>query len=393
MKERTRVTIVLLAQIALGLLAMTACLPSMPSWTDTFSASQAQVQLTFSAYLIAFALAQLIYGPLSDNFGRRRILLVGLAIGMVGTVAAALAPNLTALILARALQGAGTCAGMAIGRAMIQDYFAGPDKTRMMAWVGVTMGFCPPLGTLIGGHIHAAFGWRMVFIVMALVNAAALLAAWSGLPTVKAQHAGGRSARQMIASYGELMSTRGYLAFCLITAFTSGCFYVFIGSAPLVFDAYGVAPENIGWYIMVVPASYIVGNLLTTRLVGRVKDSSMMLVGQCLTMSGIGVMLALALAGYATPLAVALPLVLMGLGNGLLMPPALAGAVGAIPLLAGAAAAMAGMLQQLIGALATMLGGLVSMNDAIGMASLMLALSIMAFMSQMPVMERARRNG
>lgn len=389
--SRGRITVILLAQIALGLLAMTAPLPSMPSWQQTFDASQAHVQLSFSAYLVAFALAQLVYGPLSDNYGRRRILLIGLGIGLAGTLAAIAAPTLDWLIAARALQGAGMCAGMAIGRAMIQDIFLGPERTRIMAWAGVTMGFCPPLGTVVGGSLHAWFGWQFVFVALAVVSVLCMAAAASGLPGQTPRTAPRRTVRQMVASYGELLATPAYLPYCLIAAFTSGCFYVFIGSAPLVFDSYGVAPEHIGWYIMMVPASYITGNLIVTRVTGRVAESTLMLTGQMCNLVGIGLVPVLALTGIAHPLAVSMPLMLMGLGNGLLMPPTLTGAVGALPLLAGAAAAMAGMLQQMIGAAASFISGLLDMGDASAMGLLMVALTTLAFLAQLPLMVQRSR--
>ena len=115
----------LLAQISFGLIAMTICLPSMQEWGALFDASQARVQLTFSAYVLAFGLFQLVYGPLSDRHGRKGVLMAGLALLALGSLVAALAPNLDVLIAARVLQGAGSAAGTVVGRAMVQDRFHG----------------------------------------------------------------------------------------------------------------------------------------------------------------------------------------------------------------------------------------------------------------------------
>ncbi|MEZ5738292.1 MAG: MFS transporter [Burkholderiaceae bacterium] len=309
-------TVNVLGQVSLGLLAMTLCLPSIPSWLELFDATQGKVQLTYSAYLVTFALAQLIYGPLSDNYGRRRVLLAGLLIGLLGTVLAAMAPTLDLLILARALQGAGTCAGMTIGRAMIQDSFVGPSRTRLMAWIGVVMGLCPPLGTLIGGQLHVHFGWRSTFVFMAGVIVLAIIAAWR-LPHDSKRGAVGRSAAQIAGSYRELLATPSFLSFCLIAAFSSATFLVFLGAAPTVFSALGVAPESIGWYILFIPGSYIAGNLATTRIIGWLPDRTMMALGQGLSLTGIVLVLVLSVAGLHHPLAVAMPLMLVGLGHGL----------------------------------------------------------------------------
>mgnify|MGYP003650443508 FL=1 len=371
-----------MCQIALGILAMAACLPSMPFWMEHFGESQARVQLTFAAYLIAFAFTQLIYGALSDSYGRRRVLIAGLLIGLAGTVLAIFAQSLDGIIAARALQGAGTCSGMAVGRAMIQDSFVGAARTRMMAYVGMVMGLCPPAGTLLGGQLHVAFGWRASFVAIALVSVMLLLAAWFGLPHNRPQHARRPSLRQMLGSYRTLAGNMPYLSFCLVVAFSSSAFYVFLAATPIVLDSYGVAPNRIGWYILFVPVSYIVGNLLTTRLAGNLDDKHLMVIGQCLNVTGISCVLLLAVSGWHTPLAVAAPLALLGLGHGLLMPPSLAGAVGAIPALAGAAAAMAGMLQQLTGAIASSMTGFIDLTAGTDMAALMLLLTALAIGAQ-----------
>ena len=153
----------LLAQIAFGLLAMTICLPSMQEWGSIFSAEQSQVQLTFSGFVMAYGGLQLVYGPLSDRHGRRAILFAGLTLGLAGSVLAACASDIQGLVLARVLQGAGSAAGMVVGRSMVQDLFQGPERTRVMAFIGMVLGLCPPLATVVGGQLHVRFGWQANF--------------------------------------------------------------------------------------------------------------------------------------------------------------------------------------------------------------------------------------
>ncbi len=172
----------ILGQLAFGLRAMTLCIPSMAEWGVTYGTSQAMVQLTFSGYVAAYGLLQLLYGPLSDRLGRRRVLLAGLAIALVGTLLAAPANNIVVLIVARTLQGAGAAAGMVVGRALVQDLFVGSARTRMMAGLGMAMGLCPPAGTLIGGQLHEAFGWRAPFWLTLAMGLMLAIVAWHGLP-------------------------------------------------------------------------------------------------------------------------------------------------------------------------------------------------------------------
>jgi DHA1 family bicyclomycin/chloramphenicol resistance-like MFS transporter len=366
----------LLAQLAFGLLAMTICIPSMQEWGAIFGASQASVQLTFSGYVVAYGGLQLLYGPLSDRIGRKTILMVGLALAGLGSVFGALAPDLGTLTLARIVQGAGAAASMVVGRAMVQDLFGGPQRTRVMAYVGMAMGLCPPLATIVGGYVHVQIGWQANFVLIAGLAAVLLLAAWRGLPEPpRAEPAAAHWLRAMWDAYVQLAHVPGFAMYVALLASTTAAFYAFLGGAPIVLGSYGVRPDGIGWYIMAVPCSYIVGNYVASRLIHRIGERRMMLLGQMATLGGIGLMLVLGLAGLKTPLAFALPLMLLGIGHGLLVPPTLAGTVGLVPALAGSAAAVAGVMQQLTGAVGGYAVGLFSHDGAVNLGWLMLGLS------------------
>lgn len=384
----------LISQLAFGLLAMTICLPSMQDWPATFDASQAAVQLTLSGFIAAYGGLQLVYGPLSDRFGRRPLLLFGLALALAGSVLGALAPNLAVLTLARVLQGAGSAAGMVVGRAMVQDLFTGSERTRMMAFVGMTMGVCPPLATLVGGQLHVRFGWQANFVLMAVLAGVLLVAGWRGLPAGRPQHAPGqRGWRTLVAGYRRLLREPAYLLYVAILSSTTATFYTFLGGAPIVLKAYGVTPEHIGWYIMCIPIAYIFGNLWTSRAIHRRSDRRIMGLGQAWTLTGLLLVLVLGLAGAHTPLALALPLVLLGIGHGLLAPPTLSGTVGLVPALAGSAAAVGGLLQQFSGAFGSFVVGLVPHDGQVSLAVLMLAWAGTGLVAQLVLFRVVLRRG
>jgi len=364
----------LLAQLAFGLVAMTICIPSMQEWGALFGADQAKVQLTFSGYVVANGGLQLLYGPLSDRLGRRLMLLIGLALAFAGSVLAAFAPDLDVLIAARILQGAGGAAGMAVGRAMVQDLFQGPERTRVMAYIGMAMGLCPPLATIIGGQVHVRFGWQANFLFLAAVALVLFLAGWRCLPAHRpAAGAQPHWLGAMVGSYVRLAHEPAFLSYVVILAMTTATFYAFLGGAPIVLGSYGVGPDGIGYYIMCIPLSYIAGNYCASRLVRRLGERNMMMVGQSLTIGGLVLMLGLGIAGVNTPMTLALPLVVLGIGHGLLVPAALAGTVGLIPALAGSAAAVAGLMQQMTGAASGYVVGIVSHEGAVNLGWVMLA--------------------
>lgn len=383
------------AQIGYGLLAMTICLPSMPEWGRMFSASPAAVQLTFSAYVLSYGTLQLVHGPLSDRQGRRRVLMWGLVIAGIGSVLAALAGSIDALIGARALQGAGAAAGMVAGRAIVQDLFAGPQRTRVMAYVGMAMGLIPPTATIVGGQMHVQLGWQAAFVLMAVLAALLLVAAWRGLPDDHPRRVPRADATPhdaqgvesgpprgapggLLGAYRTLLRHRSFVLHVAVLSFTVAAFYAFLSGAPLVLAGLGVGPAQVGFYIMAVPLSYIAGNYTCSRLVHGRGEAWLMRMGQASTVLGIVLMLALGLAGVREPLAFSLPLIALGIGHGLLMPPTLARTVGAVAALAGSAAAIAGVMQQLVGALGAYAVGWVTHESQVNLALVMLSFTLMA---------------
>jgi DHA1 family bicyclomycin/chloramphenicol resistance-like MFS transporter len=218
---------------------------------------------------------------------------------------------------------------------------------------------------------------------MAGVALVLLLAAWWGIPKAKPQAQGQAGGwRELYLGYGRLGREPAFLLYVTMLAAATATFYTFLAGAPIVLASYGVPPERMGWYIMCPPISYICGNLLTSRLIRRLGDRRIMGWGQVSTIGGIVLVLLLGLAGWHTPLALALPLTLLGIGHGLLAPPTLTGTVGLVPALAGAAAAVAGLMQQLTGALGGFLVGFVPHHGPVNLALLMLSWTLVGLAAQ-----------
>lgn len=384
-------TAVLIAQMALGLLAMTICVPSMLDWPQALGADAAGVQLTFSAYVATYGLMQLVHGPLSDRTGRRPVLLGGLWLGLAGAAMAALASDLSTLVLARALQGAGGAAGMVVGRAMVQDLFVGPQRTRMMAFVGMTMGVCPPVAMVLGGYLHISLGWQANFVLLVLVTLCLLALAWRVLP----RHAAtGHAAPPppVLRSYAVLLRNPVFLLQVLILSCTAATFYTYMAGAPLVFKHFDVPPQRLGFFIMFIPLAYIVGNVLTTRWIARLGERRLMALGQLGVFLGLGLVLLLGFV-WRSPLALALPLILLGVGHGLLVPPALAATVGLVPLLAGSAAALTGVLQQASGSVGGYVVALVPHEGVVNLGLMMMAWSALGAAGQWWLFRRPAKPG
>ncbi|MFM1988673.1 MAG: hypothetical protein RJA99_1630 [Pseudomonadota bacterium] len=373
----------LVALVAYGLVTMTLCLPSMQEWGTILDASPGAVQLTFSVYVLAYGALQLFFGPLSDRVGRRPLMLVGLVVAGLASVAGAFATGIGALVAARALQGVGCAACAVLGRAAIQDAFDGPARTRVMAQVGMAMGLCPPLATVVGGQLHARIGWQANFVLLALLAGLLALAVLRVLPADAARPRGdGHWLGAMGASCARLSRERSFVLNVVVLSMSVGAFYAFLAAAPLVLKAYGVGPADVGFYVMVVPLSYVFGNFLTSRLARHGRDMRMRAAGQVLTLAGIVLMIGLALAGLRSGYAFTAPLVLLGIGHGLLMPPTLGATIGTLPALAGAAAGIAGVAQQFVGAFGGYAVGWVPHDGPVGLGVLMAAFTLAATAAQ-----------
>jgi MFS transporter, DHA1 family, multidrug resistance protein len=259
-----------------------------------------------------------------------------------------------------------------------------------MAFIGMSMGLCPPIATLVGGQLHVTYGWRANFVLMSVMAAVLLVACWRAIPAQRPQ-APARGWVELLAGYRRLLGEPEFLLYVTIVASTTTTFYTFLGGAPIVLKGYGVTPERVGWYIMCIPLAYMAGNLWTSRLVRRTGDQAIMWMGQGFNVASLVLLLALGLGGADTPLALALPLMLLGIGHGLLAPPTLAGTVGLVPALAGSAAAVAGLMQQTMGAVGGYVVGLVRHDNQVNLALIMLAWTAAGLIAQVFLRRTVRK--
>ena len=156
--------------------------PSFPAIAQEFSLSALQLQQTLTAYLVPYGLTMLLHGPLSDAYGRRRTILVGVSLYTVASIACASAQGFGALLVFRALQGATAGAGMVVARAVVRDLYSGHEAQRLMSLITMLFGFAPAVAPVIGGWVHVAFGWRAVFVFLVLLGLATVLISWWRLP-------------------------------------------------------------------------------------------------------------------------------------------------------------------------------------------------------------------
>ena len=327
-------------------------LAALPALRRELAVGVAEVQLTLSVFIAAFALSQLVYGPLSDRFGRRPVLLAGIAIYCVATLACAAAQSIEQLLVGRFFQAIGACSGQVIGRAIVRDVHGAQGAARMLGYITAGTALAPVFGPAIGGVLTVAFGWRANFILLAAVGgllfvaAARLLAESNQHPDPRATALSG-----LAANYAALARDRRFVGHALCLAASYGAVFAWIsGSAFVMIETLRVPVEWFGVWFGLTVVPYVAANLVTARLVMRVGTQRILRLGMALAALAGALLAGLALAGVHTLAALLAPIALLLFATGLNMPCLLAGAIGPFPRLAGTASALMGFVQMSAGA-------------------------------------------
>ncbi len=355
----------LIAITAIGPTTLNILVPALPNLAAALHTDAKTVQLAVSLYLIGLATAQLIAGPLSDRFGRRPVALGGLALTAMMSLAALAVGNVASLIVVRIVQAIGAASGIVVARAIVRDLFERDRAAAMLGLVATAMVIAPTFGPLIGGLLETAFGWQAIFLFVAAASVAVLGWGAAVLPETRRRDpvAGAAGLGGDLLALAKSASFHGYV---LCASFGSGTFFVFLGGGPhAVVTIMGRSPPEFGVWFALSSVGYMAGNFLTSRLSMRYGVDRM--IGWGLGFEALGAVAAIVLAAFAHgwgPAIIFLPQLVMGFGNGVMLPNAIAGAVSVRPQAAGTASGMLGCIQMTIGAVFVQLGGLVLVGAA-----------------------------
>ena len=348
----------LVAMTGLGPFTMQIVIPSMPVMAAALAVPYGTVQLTLTLYLIGVAVGQLLYGPLSDRYGRKPLLLAGLGLYLVGSAAAAVAPTAGLLIFARVLQAAGGCAGLVLGRAIVRDAYPREQAASVIGYVSTAMSVAPMVSPLLGSVLTERFGWRSTMLVCFLAGVPLWLAMRARLPETLARRAQLPGLAGMLGAYAQLLRMPAFRAYCGVVAFSTGVFFAFASGTPVVVvNGMGHPATHLAAAMMLLALSWSAGTFTTARLSVRMGVPKLLRLGTGLIMGGG------ALAGllhvFAPPdlFLFFLPMMVIAFGNGVAQPSAIAAAVSVRPGLAGTASGLVGALQMGLGALMTVAAG------------------------------------
>ncbi|HVI51167.1 MAG TPA: multidrug effflux MFS transporter [Candidatus Sulfotelmatobacter sp.] len=380
----------LIALTAFGPMSIDLYLPSMPDLTRVFHAEISRVELTLSVFLVGFALAQLVYGPLSDRYGRRPVLLVGLALYSFASLFCLTAQNVNMLILGRFLQSLGACCGPVLSRAILRDSFPRERVARVMASLATVMALAPAIAPLIGGNLHALFGWQANFVLLVGFGALVFGMTWGLLPeTNRNLNLQALHPMALVENYLKLLRDRVFLGYSLTVSFFFGTMFSFIsGSAFVIIDVLKVPPEHFGFCFGAPVLGLMAGSFVSAKLAHKVGLERMVKIG-CLVGTGFGLlMFGVSLAGLETVVSVVGPVIGIYVAAGLVLPNSTALAIAPHARIAGSASALLGCLQMGIASLTGWLVGLFHDGTGLSMAGIIAASVVLAAMFRWLVIPR-----
>jgi DHA1 family bicyclomycin/chloramphenicol resistance-like MFS transporter len=348
--------LLLMTMSAIGPVSLNILTPVTPSLADIFGTRVETVQLTLSLYLFGLAISQLVLGPLSDRFGRKPVLLLGLFITTVASIAAIFATSIHALIVFRVLQALGASSGLVIGRAIIRDLYARDRAASMIGLVTTVMVVAPMVAPLIGGLLDKAlgkqYGWQATFVLVGVFAGVVLLWVIAGLKETRPDHITGGGLRFIGRESRELFSNRRFLGYVLVCAVGTATFFAFLGGGPhVVVSIMGRSAFEYGLWFMLTAGGFMLGNFVTSRNSQRYGIDRMIHFGLLSMMAGaVLTMMTVSLWPHDGPWTIFLPQLLVSFGNGVFLPNCVAGAVSVRPQAAGTASGITGFLQMSVGA-------------------------------------------
>ena len=393
--RRRRLILALAGLTALGPLSLDFYLPALPRVAEQLHGTASGAQLTLTAALAGLAAGQLVMGPLSDRFGRRGPLIVGMAAYVVTSGLCALAPSMAVLVGLRLLQGLAGSGGIVISRAVVRDLYEGNAAVRFFSVLMLVMGLAPILAPVIGGQLVGLVGWRGLFGVLAGAGAVILVAVLAWVPESwprERRAAGGIG--QSLRSIGRLTGDRRLMGYAIATGLAFAAMFAYIAGSPFVIEnVYGASPQAFSLVFATNALGQMLVAQLNGRLVGRYTPWQLLLVGHVLIALGGMAALAVVAAGGPGLLVLLVPLFVVVASLGFVMPNSAALSLESHPEAAGAASALLGVFQLAFGAVVAPLVGLGGAHTALPMATVMAVVGVAGLVVLVAMVGRARSEG
>ena len=376
-----RMIILLAAVSALGPVGMQILLPALPVIKQKFYVTNDVAQLTLSLSMLAIAIGTLVYGPLSDKFGRKRVMLVGIIITIFGSIVCFVADSIMLLISGRFIQAFGGAVGLVLARAIVRDVYGPEEAARVIATLVMVMVVLPMMSPALGGELMQRFGFESVFIVIAFASAIAFVFLFLWLPETLAKPVPFEGVKSMLMTFSKLFASKVFCGYAFCVTFVSVVFFSFISAAPeIMVSVLKRPPTEYGYYFIMIPAGFMTGNYVARHYGRTISIDNMIAIGASIGVFGIVLALLLQTLGMSSPVALFLPIALAVFGNGITLPNAQAAAINEFPEYAGTASGLTGFLQMAVSSVAAQAVALIFNGTVYPLLGLMLVASIISLL-------------
>lgn len=359
--------LILSALMAFTSLSTDIYLPAMPTMEKQLGGN---AELTITGFLTGFAIAQLIWGPISDRIGRKLPLFIGMVLFVIGSVGCALSESMNAVVFWRIFQAIGACVGPMLGRAMIRDSFAQSQAAQMLSTLTIIMAIAPIAGPFIGGGLLKVASWHWIFWLLAVIGVLMFITIFKLPETLPIEKRASGSLWNAFKNYRTLLANATFMRYTLSVTFFYVAAYAFITGSPFVYiDYFGVAAQNYGFLFGLNIIGIMSLSFLNRKLVSRFALSKLLVVSSLVAFVASAVFFVLAWANMGGIWSVIVPMFVMFSMNGIIAACANAAALAAVPnQIAGSAAALLGSLQYGSGIISSLLLAVFSSGTLFTMA-------------------------
>lgn len=371
-------------------IALNILLPALPDAASDLGVTTSEIQLSLTLYLLALAIGQLICGPLADRFGRRPILLIGIAVHFIGCLLGAFADDLSSLLIARIFQALGGCTGMVLARTIMLDRYSRDQAAGKIGYITLSIAISQAIAPTLGGHINLHLGWQYLFHFSLLLSTVSWLIVLFMIPETAKQTTDSLRISRILNQYWDVLKAPNYLGYALSTTFIACAFYLFIGSAPYIVDQeIGGTSADFGNWFLLVSFGFMFGSFNAAKLSAKLGVQRMITLGHCLSTLGAVTMLVCVYSFGIHYLTLFLPMALFTIGRGFSQPNSQSAGISCSQGSPSTASGLMGFIQLITGALCAQLTPAILAAGAIWVVTIILLCPILAFVAYYSTVQKA----
>lgn len=362
-----------------GIFVSDMYVPALPAMTHDLQTNSTLMQLSISLYVLTLALSQVIYGPLSDRFGRRVVIISGLLISLIGTTVCMFSDSVTSLLIGRFIQGLGIGAPLCTSRALSRDVFDGDQMAKFGSYFSLAFALAPAFAPILGGYFFHWFGWRSIFAFILVYSVTICFLVWRFLPeTRRIENKIAISAKSILKNYYYLLSHRNFIAYSVATSVAMSCIIVYYTMSPfLMQNVLHLSPVSYAWLSVYITIALLVGRILNLILFNFFDVKKLVFIGSVGMLLSSLLMLLLGKMGYLNVAVIIIPMMINILSSGMIFSNAMAGALKPFSHMAGSAGALYGSIQIFGSFIASAIAATLHENNQIPMASLFCVMTLL----------------